>query len=90
MVQVFEQPARTPGAIVAVRDESPGADGTVHAARLVDIGRGGLEPVLPVCATLISPVPAAADPVSCEICLIRLRPDLFTKATQWVRRIVRG
>lgn len=94
MTQTFEPPARTAGAIVSVRDRHAatgdhGEDGAVHAARLVDIGRGELEPVLPVCDALITPA-RTDDPVTCEICLIRLRPDAFTKAARRVRHLVHG
>lgn len=92
MTQLFEPPARTLGAIVAVRDDRPGTgggSGAVHAARLVDIGRGEFEPVLPVCDALINPT-RTASPLTCEVCLIRLRPDLFAKATRRAHVIVRG
>lgn len=85
MTQLFDLPARTAGAIVAVSDDHD----VVHAARLVDIGRGELEPVHPVCDALIVPT-RTSDEITCEICLIRLRPDSFTKAHRRARRVVAG
>lgn len=88
VTQVYETWARTAGTIISVRGEGPGWDGTVHAARLIDLGNGDVQPILPVCEALIVPVPAD-EPTTCEICLIRLRPDSLTKAARHLRGLLR-
>ncbi|MQA96644.1 MAG: hypothetical protein GEV11_19090 [Streptosporangiales bacterium] len=81
--------AHAAGAVVNVR--AGDVRGDVHAAFLIDVGGGRLEPVLTLCEEMADPAPVAGE-VNCLVCQVRLpRPSPTERRVRGAaRRVLEG